>query len=578
MSVPRRWLGEPALAAAELIGFVVAFSYPVLIALGRTGYVWDWPEFQIRHWGAYSSLQNFRQIPLWNPYACGGMPMLAHPSSAVVTPMIILPLIFGPFVGLNLQIPAHLAIAWSGGYVMARVLGMGPLGKLTCASIFPASSWFYLHIGVGHLNFLPSTYIPWIAVVMIVGAGRRSLMSWVCGGLLLALMLGEGGVYQPTQMMILTLLMGLWLALAYKSFRPLLGIPLMFAFALGFAAVKLLPSLILIHRHPRPTEDLESSSVWVLLTGLFTRSQWYDRLRVEDWGFWELGAYLGPAASVLAVVGLIASLRRAIPWMLFAALFFILALGAPRPWFPWALLHRLPFMSLERMPERFLILFVFAIGVVAAYGADYLARVGKPFGAIAAVVVLLAGLADAWMVSSPNMTAPVAEGPPIVNPQPQFVQRFEDPWSQLTLARSNIGALHCNESLDYQDVDRMKVVASNQPGYRGEQYLLGPGTLTLSRWTPNALSYDINTPTPNVLVINQNYDANWRAVQGLGEVFSYKGLLAVHLPAGIQHVRLVFRSNAFELGAVISLLTCVIALSLWVHERRRRMLENQPTP
>jgi hypothetical protein len=573
------WRKQTALAIAGVGCFVAAFSYPILRHLGNIGLVWDWPEFLIRYWAGFRSLHDFHQIPFWNPYECGGMPLLAHPNSQVLSPLFVLALIFGPFVGLNLQIVADLAITWIGGYVLANALGMELLGSFTCASIFPASSWFYLHIGVGHLNFLPSAYLPWVAALVVIGSARRSLLPWILGGLVLAVMFFEGGVYQPSQAMLLAVELVLWFAVAGRSVRPIVGITVMVLFGFGFAAIKFVPSVELMRLHPRPPQDLQSSPVLALLKGQLARHQFYDRLRIEDWGFWEVGAYLSPAAIALAVVGLAAAPRQSGPWIAGALLFFVLATGGPRPWFPWALLHHLPVFSWERMPERFLIMFALAIGVLAGFGGDFLSGLRPPFGTALGALLLLIAVVDAWMVSRPNMDAPVASQVQGVTPSALFKQSYADPWSQVTLARSNKGALHCNEDLDYHDVAMMNTVqAYNQPGYRGEQYLLGPGKLALSKWTPNALSYDIDTPTPNVLVINQNYDANWRAVQGLGEVFSYKGLVAVHLPAGIQHVRLVFRSNAFELGAAISLLTCVIALSLWVRERRRRMLENQPTP
>jgi len=231
------------------------------------------------------------------------------------------------------------------------------------------------------------------------------------------------------------------------------------------------------------------------------------------------------------------------------------------------------------MPERFLIMFVLAVGVMAAFGADFLAGLRKPFGAILAALLLLIALADAWIVSRPNMDAPVATEVAAVTPSAQFKQRYADPWSQVTLARANYGALHCNEDLDFHDVSSMNtVLAYNQPGYRGEYYLLGPGTLALRRWTPNALSYDVVSPAANVVVINQNYDANWRIGRGRGEVFSFNRLLAVRIPAGAQHLRLVYRSNLMRLGGAISLLTCIVGALLWTRERRRRMLEKRSLP
>src|SRR5690242_9141785 len=116
-STRRDWLRETALAGSAMVIFAAAFSYPVLAHLGQIGVVWDWPEFLMRNWVAYQSVHNFHQLPLWNPYECGGMPLLAHPSSQIATPLFALPMLFGAFVGLNLQIPVHLAIAWSGGYL-----------------------------------------------------------------------------------------------------------------------------------------------------------------------------------------------------------------------------------------------------------------------------------------------------------------------------------------------------------------------------------------------------------------------------------------------------------------------------
>ena len=94
----------------------------------------------------------------------------------------------------------------------------------------------------------------------------------------------------------------------------------------------------------------------------------------------------------------------------------------------------------------------------------------------------------------------------------------------------------------------------------------GPGQVTLRRWTPNALSYEVDTPANNVMVVNENYDHNWRLVKGNGDVFSDSGLVAVHLPAGKQRLKLVYRDYFFLAGAAVTLMTCVAALTCWRRE------------
>ena len=554
---------EALLVALGAAGFVCLFSYPTLRRLSGIGVVWDWAEFLQRNWVSFYSICKFHQIPLWNPYDCGGMPLLAHPTSAFLSPLFALQLVFGPLAGLHLQISAHLAIAWTGGYVLARIQSMGILGKLTCASIFPASSWFWLHVAVGHINFLPEAFLPWVMVLIWLGVEQHRILPLAAAGAVLAIMFGEGGVYPCTQAVLLISSVALSLAFLRKSLWPISCVAVVVLFATGFAAIKLLPAWYMMRLHPRPIAELEYSPLRVVLDGLFTRNQFYDLQRVSQWGFWEVGAYLSPFAIALTVPGAASSPRRAAPWIITAALFFILAIGAPVSWYPWALLHRLPIFSSERVPNRSLIPFTLAFAVLAGFGADILARYRKPLGAIVGLALMLAAIFDQWLVSKPNLNAAVAGELPTLLPSPAFRQVYEDTWSMFTISMSNLGALHCNEELDFHDVTKMKVIGSNQPGYRGEQYLLGRGSVALTQWTPNALSYDVYTPMSNVLVVNQNYDANWRLVQGNGKVFSENGLIGVHLNPGSHHLILAYRSYAFLIGMAVTLLTCVVTFFLW---------------
>jgi len=95
----------------------------------------------------------------------------------------------------------------------------------------------------------------------------------------------------------------------------------------------------------------------------------------------------------------------------------------------------------------------------------------------------------------------------------------------------------------------------NQAGYRGEQYLLGPGKVTLTHWTPNVLSFDVEAPASTVLIVNQNYDPGWRLAQGQGTVISSTGLIGVDIPAGRQHLVLAYGSRPFRIGLGITLST-----------------------
>ena len=135
----------------------------------------------------------------------------------------------------------------------------------------------------------------------------------------------------------------------------------------------------------------------------------------------------------------------------------------------------------------------------------------------------------------------------------------------LAVAQANMGALSCYE---YVDLPR-RAVGADESDYRGEQYLLGPGSIHLTRWTPNVLGYDVDVGGGTIMVVNQNHDDSWQVVEGHGEVISQQGLLAVRLPPGRQHLTLAYRSRAFVEGLAITAVTSLAALLLWLRERRR---------
>ena len=80
---------------------------------------------------------------------------------------------FGPAAGAHLEVPLHLAMAWAGGYVLGRVVGMRWLGAVACASAFAASSWFPLHVASGELVMMGFCYLPWPLAFGWLAIGQR---------------------------------------------------------------------------------------------------------------------------------------------------------------------------------------------------------------------------------------------------------------------------------------------------------------------------------------------------------------------------------------------------------------------
>jgi len=544
--------------------FALSFTYQLLQHLSRTGPGGDRDQFMETAWAASYTVNHFRQIPFWDPYKCGGVPLLAYPESRVLTPFFLLHLFCPPSIALNLELIIHLAIGWAGAYLLGRLLGLAYLPAVVCASLFPSSSWIYLHFASGHITFVPILYLPWILSMWLLSVERRQLLPAIVGGLVCAIAFSESGIYVPYLTTPFFATVAVTMGIVRRRVWPILALLLMGVSALGFSSVKLLPTLAL--HISRGTSSTEVESLGMLAQELFSRNQdlyrWLDGI---EWGFYEYGAYVGPFFAGLALLGAFSDRKHALPWLAGAASMLVLSLGSPVWWAPWPLLHRLPFYDFEHVPSRFLIIFVMALAPLAGIGAQTLCSKGWLWSAITAVI-LAAALKDCWRVSYRNV-AHAMEGQVRELPFSSEFRQFWDIANTQTfaVARSNQGALNCYAL----NTLGLHAVAYNQPGYRGEQYLLGAGTLTLSNWTPNALSFEVEVPSPTIMVVNQNYEPGWRLVKGRGDVFSRGGLIGMILPTGRQHLELAYRSPAFMAGLAITILTFMAMFVIWRNEHRR---------
>ena len=65
---------------------------------------------------------SYRESQLQDPYA-----------------FFLLDLMFGPLIGIHLEIIAHLALGFGGAYLLARVLEAGKLGAIAPRPLLPAA-------------------------------------------------------------------------------------------------------------------------------------------------------------------------------------------------------------------------------------------------------------------------------------------------------------------------------------------------------------------------------------------------------------------------------------------------------
>jgi hypothetical protein len=562
-----------AIVVASLcFGFL--FSYPILPHIGEKTLYEDFSYSLDTAWAIWTSVARYHQLPLWNPYRCGGMPLLANPQAPLPSLFLALHLIVGPFAGSLLEIPLHLSIGFAGAYFLTRVIDCRPLAALGCAIAFAGSSWFPLHASVGHEIFPQFVYLPWILAFAILCMESRRIVFGMLAGLVIAIAFGEGGIYPLLQGSIFVVVILLTEILLQRSLWPAvvaISIPL---FGAGFAAIKLIPVTELMSSHPRDMY-LDSETLHYTLLSIFSRQQNADGPLMLR-GFWEHGAYLSPAYALLAMLGIAMSPKRAMPWLTAAVIFFVLAMGATDANSFYGLVHRLPEFSSTRGAGRYLISFVLAASLLAALGIEDLMTRGRRAHYIAASLVA-AGFIDCLLVSPRVLRDPFPAIVPLLTQSPTFRQFYDSsPFNRgmLPINIANMGALNCYEAPGLDSPG--SALGYNQQGYRGEQFILEPGTVDLVRWTPNELIYHVDLPAAGTLAINQNYDAGWRLMSGRGEILENNPLLTVSLPAGAQTIELRYLPRSFLIGSIISLLTCVAVIGVWNWEGKRKR-SAQPT-
>ncbi|MFA5062551.1 MAG: hypothetical protein WC578_00565 [Candidatus Omnitrophota bacterium] len=117
-------------------------------------------------------------------------------------------------------------------------------------------------------------------------------------------------------------------------------------------------------------------------------------------------------------------------------------------------------------------------------------------------------------------------------------------------------------------VDLVSKGESN-PKYKGEFFFLDKtNEASQIYFSPNIMEFSVELKNPDTLVINQNYNSNWRTDTGILQ--EYGGLLAVKFSeAGKYRIRLRYIPKDFYLGLLISLFTVAVFIVFWIKNNTR---------
>jgi hypothetical protein len=298
---------------------------------------------------------------------------------------------------------------------------------------------------------------------------------------------------------------------------------------------------------------------------LFSRQQDLFQPSSAEFLFPEYGAYLSAFFAALAVIGLLGRPLRTLPWLLPALIFFFFTRGYTGDHSAVLILRYLPLSASAGLTGRYLIPFIFCVGVIAAHGADFLSSNSVPWSKRLAVALLVLGVLDSWMVGPPNLRYLFHGDIIALDRSPAFRQYWvQNPGNQTEIAEANMGSVNC-QGYGYNDIPE-NALGYNQTGYRGEYYLLGAGTVSQTMWTPNRLAYELAVPAPTSLVVNQNYYPGWRLANGKGQLYPENGVIAVRVPAGRERIELVYAPEHILLAFALTIAAAAALIFIWRKE------------
>ncbi len=538
------------------IGF--AFWYPAARHLEYWG---DnmWHRAFMLAGAARRTILVYHQFPFWNPYMTGGAPLLGNPASSFLSPTFLIVLASGVVTGMKLRILVGLWIGLCGGYYLGRRLAPGRFAPYFCAFIFMLGSWYPLYMSSWHDELIPFVYIPWLLLFFCLGLERT---RWCAlGGIILALMFFEGGVYPVPYAVLFLVIYALLETLKRRSLVPLRSVALIFIVGLLLSGLKLLPSLELHLLYPRFTYWREPVLQWSAIPRmLWGRDQLSESSFHGAWlGWWEYGMYVGIISLILVLFAAFFLYRRSWNITLVGLVFGSLMFGDYGTFSTWHWIHKLPVFSAMHDPVRFRVLLVLCVSILSATTVSYferkMERMRSPVFSWLMLFLMLWLTVDLFLVNG-EIYAGISSRQPSTPGRGGTFRQKKLPYKDLEALSflcflQNEGLVNNYEPLDLPDVG---VTAFNEVGYRGEVWLEETkGGVELLKWTPNRLYFRVGVDRPGLLVVNQRYYGGWRS-QGGGPVVSKEGLLALRVVPSDSEVCIYYMPRFFYLGCAFSVL------------------------
>lgn len=549
--------------------FAVAFSlfycWPIFKDMGNLG-GGDWDQFFFYHIVPRDTFLKFFEFPFWNPFYCGGHVHLANPQSRFLSPLFLIHLLLGPVFALKWEILVHLIIGFMGMIFLGKdiIKIKNPWMILLSSLLFTYSGFHAAHFHIGHMTFLTNMYAPWVLYFYLKNFNHHQYQNSFWGGVFLALMVLEGGIFAVPFSVLFLLGFSLYHLFASGS---LLGFRNMFWMGLsgiGLSSPKLIPMLIFLQSNPRKVEGRDVLQLSDLLSTLFeTDTQVLSQLK---WGFHENSAYMSylfiGILLLLVLGGLFYKKGRYFFFLGFGFFFLSYAMGNFSSFSPYGIFHKLPFFSQLHIPFRSIPYAFLAFNLALMYGLkkeETLLRFKWSQYAIGILLFsqffVVANFAQGLFKKSfpyPEKIALERVTKKIKRSEFSHIlkgPRYFSGHAQYPIYLANRGTLECYEALPIKRAPDSQLMKTPLVQVK-------KGRVENIRFSPNQVEFDL-IDAEGTVSLNQNYSPGWYGGPLERETDIKLGTPAFELKKKTtqKNIRFFFYAPGFNLGLFLLILS-----------------------
>lgn len=520
----------------------VIFNYPLFKHLHNLSGL-DWSGFFLPwHKITRDSILNEHLFPLWHygpamsDFAQKGFPHFHNPQTSIITPFLLPNLLFGEVIGIKISWTLHLALGMIGVFLVSRYFNGKGIFNILPPIVFMLSGHFVVHFAAGHSMWEAFSWFPLSFYFFLKSRERR--LNIIYSAVFIALMLYEGGQHFVIWTFMFFSVYTAFDLIQNRMWNYITSLLLILILSAGLMASKFLPMFELFHEYS-PDTYWGYQNINDFFYALFGRDQIVhaEKPLVGYYGgmWWsEYGAYIGILPFLLGIIGIIIAIGKFskiyLPLILTGIFFLILSLDLPHPINLWSMLHNLPVLKSQRLPSRFITLFIFVLSIMSGYGLKYVSELKMMRGKIQnlfPLIIILIVYANLIHVNWPVYKPALMEKADIV---------------------------------DFQN--------------RPSAYLKYSGNIEIKESLPHRITFHVKTEGDNLLVLNQSYWPSWKTTEG--KLIKYKeheyadGQMAAVLGKMSGEVTLYYSPESFRAGIVMSLLTSILCVFiLWGRSKRK---------